>query len=312
VVITGGLGFIGSSIAARLAADGHRVTVIDNLSTSVLETVSGAEVLRLDLADTDAVAGLTMTAADCLIHLAGPSSGMESSADPVRTIAGGYGITLNALKLAKRLHARRVLNASSMTVYGNPAGNPVGEDTACLPISHYGVGKYANERLVEMFCKEAGIRFNQLRFFNVYGPGQDLRRMGQGLVSIFLALLMKSPKVTSKGSLKRFRDIVHIEDVVEVCVRCASDDIVDGPLNVGSGEAIVYEDLIRVIADELGILDRLEIVVEDGTSGDQFGIYADIRKLKAELDFTPKFAPEPGVRDFTRWAREKASALAAK
>lgn len=302
VVITGGLGFIGSHIATRLCRDGHKVSLIDNYSTSVATEILGADVIQLDLLDDAASAAAALPDAECLIHLAGPSSGMESNADPVKTVSHGYRVTLNALRLAARSKVSRVLNASSMVVYGNEAKSPVAETASCLPVSHYGIGKFANERLVEVFCADHGIRFNQLRFFNVYGPGQDLKRTTQGLVSIFLAMLMKSSKVTSKGSLKRFRDIVHIDDVVEVCVRCASSDIGDGPLNVASGEPIVYEDLIKIIAHELGILDKLEIEIADGVPGDLHGIYADISKVKSELDFTPAYLPGRGIRSFTQWA----------
>jgi UDP-glucose 4-epimerase len=302
VIITGGLGFIGSNIASRLIASGHGVSLIDNLSTAATTDVSGAETVHLDLLDDEAAASIDLPDTDCLIHLAGPSSGMEANNDPARTIADGYQVTLNALRLAARLKARRVLNASSMVVYGNTVENPVGEEQCCQPTSHYGIGKYANERLVDMFCTDNGIKFTQLRFFNVYGPGQDLARLGQGLVSIFLALLLKDPKITMKGSPKRFRDIVHIDDVAEACVRCAASDIPNGSLNIGTGQSIVYEDLTRLIADELGILDQFEIQTVEGVSGDLFGIYADISRMKKELDFVPEVTQEQGVRLFTQWA----------
>lgn len=307
IVITGGLGFIGSNVALRLVRDGHRVSLLDNSSTAVTKTVPGADTVRLDLTNGDAVAALDLPDADCLIHLAGPSSGMASNADPVRTVSDGYRVTFNALALAARLKAARVLNASSMVVYGNPDRNPVCEEDNCRPVSHYGIGKYANERLVEIFCKDHGIHFVQLRFFNVYGPGQDLERMDQGLVSIFLALLLKSPRVVSKGSLRRFRDIVHIDDVVETCARCATGGIEDGPLNVGSGVPMVYDDLIKLIADELGILDKLEITEAGGTPGDLFGIYADIGRMKSMLSLDPAYPPEKGVRAFVRWAVQNRS-----
>lgn len=309
IIITGGLGFIGSCIARVLLTDGHEVTLIDNHATSVADVIPGCGVVTADLND-DAIAELEIVGADCLMHLAGPSSGMTSAKDPVGTVAGGYRVTMNALKLAEKAGVKRVLNASSMVVYGNiPADqNPIAENAACCPVSHYAVGKYANERLVEIFCNGKGIGFNQLRMFNVYGPGQDLKRMDQGLVSIFLAMLLKSPKVVSKGPLERFRDIVHIDDVVTAWVKCATACSEDGPINVGSGEAIVYGDLIRLIADELGVAEQLEITVAEGTPGDLFGISADITRMKKVLGFTPRFAPQEGVRRFTRWAMERGNA----
>jgi UDP-glucose 4-epimerase len=303
-IITGGLGFIGSRIGTRLLADGHRVTVIDNLTTAVGATLPGAEVHQVDLRDAADVAALHLPAADCLMHLAGPSSGMASAKDPVGTIADGYRLTFNALELAARLGVKRVIHASSMNVYGNvrPDQNPVREDGPCAPISHYAIGKFANERLVEVFCKERGMSFVNLRMFNVYGPGQNLARTDQGLVSIFTAMLMKGPKAVSRGSLDRFRDLVHIDDVITTWLLCASRNEATGTFNVGSGKSLTIKELISTIADELGIGDKLEIEVAAGTPGDLFGICADVSALRAAIGYSPTISPSEGVRQFVRWA----------
>jgi len=303
-VVTGGLGFIGSRIGTRLLSEGHRVTVCDNLTTSVGRTLPGADLLQVDLRDSAAVAGLTLSETDCLMHLAGPSSGMSSAKDPVGTIADGYRLTYNALELAVRAGVKRVIHASSMNVYGNvrPEQNPVREDLPCAPISHYAIGKFANERLVEVFCKERGISFVNLRMFNVYGPGQNLARTDQGLVSIFTAMLMKSPKAVSRGSLDRFRDLVHIDDVVKTWLLCASRKEAMGTFNVGSGQSLTIKELISTIADELGIGDKLEIEAAAGTPGDLFGICADVSALRTAIGFSPTIRPSEGVRQFVRWA----------
>lgn len=303
-LITGGLGFIGSRIGTRLLSEGHQVTVFDNLTTSVGTTLPGAEVLRVDLRDKAAVAALNLSETHCLMHLAGPSSGMSSAKDPVGTIADGYRLTYNALELAARVGVKRVIHASSMNVYGNvrPEQNPVGEDLPCVPISHYAIGKFANERLVEVFCKERGISFVNLRMFNVYGPGQNLARTDQGLVSIFTAMLMKSPRAVSRGSVDRFRDVVHVDDVVTAWTLCATQNGINGTFNVGSGKAVTIKDLILTIADELGIEKKLQIEVADGTPGDLFGICADVSALRAATGFSPMIPPPEGIRQFVRWA----------
>lgn len=304
IIITGGLGFVGSQIATRVLRDGHKVTILDNISTSVAKSLPGADVLNVDLRDEASVESIHVPEADCLMHLAGPSSGMSAAKNPVTTISDGYRLTYNVLELAVRLDVKRVLHASSMNVYGNVRReqNPVREDLACLPISHYGIGKFANERLVEVFCKERGISFINLRMFNVYGPGQNLARTDQGLVSIFTAMMMKSPKAVSRGSLDRFRDIIHIDDVVTAWVLCATQNRANGAFNVGSGQSVTVRDLIVTIADELGIGKKLQIEVADGTAGDLFGIYADISALRAATGFSPKIAPSDGIRQFVRWA----------
>ena len=303
-VITGGLGYIGSRIAQRLVVDRHQVTLLDNSATSVVNTVAGTELLQVDLSNLNEIEALDIAPADGLLHLAGPSSGPASAKDPVGTISAGYGVTFNALHLADRLGVKRVTNASSMTVYGNvtPEQNPVKEALPCLPISHYAVGKFANERLVEIFCRDRGIAYNHLRMFNIYGEGQDLTRMDQGLVSIFVAMLLKSSKIVSRGSLDRYRDIVHIDDVVAAWELCAIEQSFDGPLNLGSGTALTIKEMIDIIANELGVENELAVEVVEGTPGDIFGIQADISALRAATGFTPAFLPDRGIRQFTRWA----------
>ncbi len=306
IVITGGLGFIGSRIGRKLLELGHKVTLVDNGSTAAVEGVEGAKFVELDLLDGEAVRSVAIDPAECFMHLAGPSSGMASAKDPVGTVAKGYELTYNALELASKLQTERFLYASTMSVYGNvpPEDNPVSEDFLCAPVSHYGIGKYANERLVEVYCTEKGINFNSLRMFNVYGPGQDLSRMDQGIVSIFLALLMKSPKMISKGSLERFRDIVHIEDIVKAWVLCGTGNAKSGVYNVGSGVAITIGEMIKNLGESLGISENLEIEVEQSGPGDIMGISADITALNEAIGFTPDFPPKKGIHHFTEWALE--------
>lgn len=304
IIITGGLGFIGSHIASQLLKEKHEVTILDNKTTSVVREIPGVRVVVADLSDEQVVAALNLPEAACIMHLGGPSSGPAAQKEPVKTISLGYLITYNILNFALRMGIKRFLHASSMVVYGNvgPNDNPVDERTPCYPISHYGISKFANERFVATFCKQNGIGYNNLRMFNVYGPGQDLTRMDQGLVSIFLAMLIKGPEVLVKGHLERFRDVVHIDDVVQAWILCGTRNQVDGDFNIASGETVTIGDVIRTIADELGILDKLLIREEAGTPGDIAGISADIRALKAATGFHPKYPPALGIRAFTRWA----------
>jgi len=304
-LVTGGLGFIGSQVAARLLEDGHRVTVLDNHASPVVADVSGAGVITADVTDAGATEALDVPPADCVLHLGGPSSGPASARDPVGTMAASYAGTLNVLELSRRLGVRRFVYASSMTVYGDVEQVPVTEETPCQPRSHYGIAKFACERLVELQCRQNGVGYNSLRVFNVYGPGQDLSRTDQGLVSIFLAMLLKGPDIVSKGTLDRVRDVVHIDDVVEAFVRCAASANVDGPLNVASGSGITIGELIAEMADELGLTKRLNVTVADGTPGDIQTIEADISALIAATGFRPRFDPPTGVRRFARWAAEQ-------
>ena len=302
-VITGGFGFIGSKTTQRLVGDGHQVTLLDNKTSHVIDSIPGADILPANLLDLDTLENLVISPCDCFLHIGGASSGPASIKDPVGTISNGYAMTYHALLLAERLRAKRFLFTSSMTVYGlvKPELCPVTEETPCLPISHYGVGKFANERLVEIFCRSKGISFNNLRLFNVYGPGQDLKRRDQGLVSIFLALLKESPNIVSRGKLDRFRDIVHVDDVVNALCLCAEKQIPSGPFNVGCGQSITIGEIILQLAEVLGIQKQLNVEEAEGTPGDIFGIYADISALKEATGYLPRYLPQEGIRQFTQW-----------
>jgi UDP-glucose 4-epimerase len=304
IIITGGLGFIGSNIAARLLNEGHQVTILDNLATSIVSEIPGTGVINLDLTNGRDVADISLPEADCLMHLARSSSGPESVHNPLGVVTEGYTQTYNALLLAKRAGVKRVIHASTMTVYGDidPKINPVNETTPCLPLSYYGIGKFANERLIEIFCRSNGIGFNNLRMFNVYGNDANGPVAAHGLVGVFVDMLMKSPHAVSHGPLERFRDLVHVRDVVTAWVLCATKNNQDGPFNVGSGQSITFKEMITAIAEELGIADQLTMEVDAGTPGDMFGVVADISAIQAATGYTSVVSPVRGVKSFTRWA----------
>ena len=251
ILVTGGLGYIGSRVVQYFLDNGHIVTILDNLESAISSDIEGASIINIDMTDDEATDKLVLDEKDVVVHMAGPSSGMASAADPVGTISRGYAATLNTLKLAKRLGVRRFLFASSMVVYGNAAisDGPVKETLACEPVSHYGIGKQANERLIDVFCSDNDIGYNCLRIFNVYGPGQDLNRLDQGLVSIFTALLMKSPQLEVRGSLDRYRDLIHIDDVVISFYRAALQSSYNGPINLATGQKTTMKELINTIGD---------------------------------------------------------------
>lgn len=304
-LITGGLGFIGSNLSRRLIEKGYQVTILDDRSTPVVNQVDGAQLLVVDLTNQEAVEKFKVPSADIMILPGGPTSGPESASDPVGTITRGYTATLSALQLALKAGARKIIHTSSMVVYGaiEPARLPAKETEPMIPTSNYGVMKLANERLIDIYCTEKGLSFNNLRLFNVYGPGQDLTRFDSGIVSIFLAQLLKSPKVEVRGSLDRFRDIVHVDDVVDAAILAACTDCRSGPVNVGYGESITVGDMIRTVSEALGLTNQLEIDVRPGTPGDQQWICADVTRLQEWLGFTPKVNPAKGIKDFANSAR---------
>lgn len=303
VLVTGVGGFIGAHVARRFLGAGHAVVGVDDFSSGYRGNVpAGVELIEGDLAEPATIARLPR---DCglILHLAGQSSGEISFDDPVSDLRKNTVSTLNLIRYGIAYGASRIIYASSMSAYGTVPDAPVTEATACLPLSCYGVGKLAAEGYLRVYSKQ--LPFVALRMFNVYGPGQDMKNLRQGMVSIYLAQALASGRVQVKGSLDRFRDFVYIDDVVEAWWQAAFRPEAAGlAINLGTGRRTTVGDLLAALR---GLVPGMNWYVEGATPGDQTGIYADVVRLRQVLgmeSFTPL---ETGLGRFVEWARDKAS-----
>lgn len=298
VLVTGAAGFIGSAVAKRLRDEGHNVVGIDDLSTGRLENVPmGIKFIRGDLMLRDFAADLKPTF-EAVLHLAGQSSGELSFLDPINDLERNAVSTLNVIDFARRTGVHTVIYASSMSVYGDVAG-PVSETELRRPKSFYGVSKLASEEYLRMVA--ADLRTVSLRMFNVYGPGQDLGNLRQGMVSIFLAMAVKEKQITVRGSLDRFRDLIFIDDVVEVWSRMLKASFSSGTVvNVGSGQKTFVRDLVNLIVNRNPGTD---VVIDRPTPGDQTGIVADTRILANFVDVARFTSLDDGLARFDAWAK---------
>ena len=300
VVVTGAAGFVGSSLARRLVADGLSVIGIDDLSTGRLDNVpEEVDFIAGDVADRSVLAQLPPHVSG-LLHLAGQSSGEISFDDPVGDLHRNVVTTLRLIEWAAEHSSPRLVLASSMSVYGQQLDPlQVPESSAPRPLSCYGVGKLAAEHYLQVYREQ--VPSVALRMFNTYGPGQDLDNLRQGMVSIFVAQAVRDRRILVKGSLDRFRDLVHIDDMVEVWIRAwRSESAVGETLNVGSGIRTTVGELTALISKAVG---GCPVETGAGTPGDQFGITASTQRLKEILDFTASMSVEDGVRSFIAWAQ---------
>src|SRR5262245_48932883 len=193
VLVTGGAGFIGSHLARALLDRKHEVVVVDNLVGGKRENVpERCGFVEADVSDPESVDRLPPV--DCVAHFAAQSSGPISSEIPYRDLQSNAASTLLLSRWCVNRGIRRFVYASSMAIYGNPLDMPVREDAAQLPLSYYGVSKLTSEHLLRV-AEHEGLRSTSLRFFSVYGPGQDLGNLKQGIVSIYLAYLLRGVPV---------------------------------------------------------------------------------------------------------------------
>jgi UDP-glucose 4-epimerase len=298
ILITGVAGFIGSHVASRFLHEGYSVVGVDDLSSGRRENVPvGLEFIQGDLALGTTIARIP---SDCrkILHLAGQSSGEISFDDPVADLEKNTVSTLNLIRYGIENGIERIVYASSMSVYGTVENAPICETHACGPLSCYGVGKHASEGYLSVYRNR--LPSVALRLFNVYGPGQDLSNLRQGMVSIFLAQALTDGRIQVKGGVERFRDFIYIDDVVEAWFRAATYSSALGQtLNVGTGARTTVGVLLDRI---LELVPGASYFVQGATPGDQSGIFADVSLLKEHLgldSFTPL---DVGLHKFVEWA----------
>lgn len=187
--------------------------------------------------------------------------------------------TLMLLNYAKKAGCKEFIFASSMSTYGDHENPLVSEETMTIPKSFYAVGKLASENYMRIYSAMYGIKCTALRFFNVYGVGQNMDNLKQGMASIYLALALKEHHITVKGSKDRFRDFVYIDDIVDA-VRKAMNRAKGGLFevyNVSNCRKIHVYEIIDIIKKSLPFAVTHEYI--EGTPGDQMGVYGKMTRL---------------------------------
>lgn len=299
VLITGVAGFIGSHVARRFLQEGYQVVGVDDLSGGVRANVpEGVEFVQGDLAQTATILRLPRGCRK-ILHLAGQSSGEISFDDPVADLQKNTVSTLNLIRYGIENRVERCVYASSMSVYGAVRDAPIDESVAPAPLSCYGVGKLAAENYLHVYSKQ--LPFVALRMFNVYGPGQNMRNLRQGMVSIYLAQALSNGRIEVKGGLERFRDFIYIDDVVEFWFRAATyPEALGQALNLGTGVRTTVGDLLQRVC---ALAPGSSYYVVGGTPGDQSGIYADMTRTRRYLGITRCTELGTGLERFISWAR---------
>jgi UDP-glucose 4-epimerase len=301
ILVTGAAGFIGSAVANKLIELDHNIITIDNLSTGDRSNLH-KEIIFFegDVFDTNILDQVFKYNIKAILHIAGQSSGEISYENPVYDLRSNTESTLLLLKYAKNNNCNKFVFASTMSVYGIQDTDIVDEKSVPNPISFYSVGKFASESYMKIYSK-FGINCIALRLFNVYGPGQNLSNLRQGMVSIYLAQAFKNKSILIKGSRDRFRDMIYIDDVVDAFIKSLNASFDFRIFNVSTGIKTTVGDVVNSINEKF--YDNLKIKFEGETPGDIFGIYGDNNLIKSELDWSPGINFKEGLTNMFNWIK---------
>jgi UDP-glucose 4-epimerase len=308
-LVTGGAGFIGSSIARALIARGDGVRVIDNFSTGKRENLADiadrVELLEGDIRDDKLLARAT-SGVEVVFHEAAIASVPQSMAEPLENQSVNATGTMRVLEAARHAGVRRVIYAASSAAYGDEPTLPKVETMPPAPISPYGATKLAGEVAMQVYARAFGLETVCLRYFNVFGPRQDPKSEYAAVIPKFItsALAGNQPRIFGDG--KQSRDFCHIDNVVEANFAAAGADAgrASGRVfNVGCGESIDLNRVVALIGDILG--KKLEAVHEPERAGDIKHSWGDVSAARAGLGFRASVSFTEGLRRTIEWYKSR-------
>jgi UDP-glucose 4-epimerase len=292
VIVTGGAGFIGSHVADALLAQGHEVTVVDDLSAgSAAKVPAGATLVELDIVDRPSLERVFDEVRPAAVyHLAAQASVTASVADPVRDCAVNVQGTLNVVDLATRLGAPVSFTSTGGALYGDGAPMPTGEDTIPAPLAPYGASKLAGEAYVKTWSLFSGVPHAVCRLGNVYGPRQSPHGEA-GVVAIFSEHLHsgRAPKMFGHGTPTR--DYIYVGDVVSALIAANGHG---GTFNVATGVETDVATLWRVLRDEAGA--GVEPELHDLRPGELGRSCLDCSLAERELGWRAAVGIDEGLR----------------
>ena len=306
-LVTGGAGFIGSHLVDRLLREGGSVRVVDDLSTGDLRRLAPArdriELIVADLATADLAP--IFAGVGRVFHLAAVPSVPRSVRDPITTHASVATASLRLLVAARDAGVERFVLSSSSSVYGAVAVSPKREDLPIQPISPYAIAKAAAESYARVFASLYGLHTVSLRYFNVFGPGQDPGSQYAAVVPVFITRALAGKPLPVDGDGTQTRDFTYVDNVVEANLRAATAAAPMGrTYNIAAGRPHSLRDLIGAL--ERLLARPLEIEHGPARAGDIAHSHADITAAATDLGWQPSVSFEDGLRRTLEWYRRAA------
>jgi UDP-glucose 4-epimerase len=305
VLVTGGAGFIGSHLSQALVRQGHRVRVLDDLSTGKRDNLkdvrNDVEVIKGDCAD-PRTAARACDGIEAVFHEGAVASVARSVADPALSHRANASATLAMLVAAREAGVRRFVYAGSSSVYGDVRTLPKRETHEPRPLSPYAVGKLTGEHYLRVFAELYGLETLTLRYFNVFGPRQDPGSPYSGVISLFITAMLEGRTPIIYGDGRQSRDFTYVDNVVDANLRALTAKGLKGQVvNVATGRRITLRQLLAALARALGRPARAEY--KEARAGDVRHSLADVTLARKLLGYRPLVDFESGLQRTVEWYR---------
>jgi nucleoside-diphosphate-sugar epimerase len=311
VLVTGGAGFIGSNLVEKLVQLGAKVRVLDDFSTGKQENIAhllkrGAiELIEGSLTEPEVVKR-AVSGVEFVFHQGAIPSVVRSVEDPLTTHQVNTTGTLLLLLTCRDAGVRRVIFASSSSVYGDTPTLPKREDMTPNPKSPYALSKLVGEHLCRLFWELYGLETVSLRYFNIFGPRQDPTSQYAAVIPRFITSLLRNEPPTIYGDGEQTRDFTFVENCVQANLLAATKPNIAGEVfNVGAGKQTSVNELFRLIRSLVGA-DHIEPIYAPPRPGDVRHSLADITKARQLLGYEPSVSLEEGLRITVEWFRRNA------
>lgn len=302
-LVTGGAGFIGSHVTEQLLRAGHRVTIVDPLTTGSLNNLPvhpNLKLIKKDIATCqpqDFGGEGRQEPIDGVAHLAAIPSVATSWLQPTDAHYHNLSTTVAVLQLCKALNIPRLVFASSAAVYGDRVEPSIAEEQTPSPISPYGLQKLVSEQYIHLFAHEFDLSCISLRLFNVFGPRQSPNSPYSGVISIFTKAMQENLPITIYGDGTQTRDFVFVKDVANAFVKSLIVPLLPQTAlvcNVGTGRAISLLELVNTLKTCFPLW-HSELKFAPARLGDIQYSQADISKVASLLGFAPQWSTQEGI-----------------
>lgn len=302
-LVTGGAGFIGSNICEELVSRGRGVRVVDDLSTGKIENIEHlkgkVDFVECDITDA-AKLEKAMAGVSYVLHQAAIPSVPRSMKEPLKVNQANVIGTLTVLECARNLGVKRVVFASSSSVYGDSVTLPKREEMPSAPKSPYAVTKAIGEQYCKLYNSVFGVPVVMLRYFNVFGPRQDETSFYAGVICKFTSALLDGRNVTVYGDGEQSRDFTYISNVVAANLNaCTADGAPGEVINIGGGDQTTINRLVSILSDITGVEAKVEHIGPQ--AGDVRHSLAAIEKARELLGFEIGVGLREGLENTVKW-----------